>query len=302
MSDQDRKRYRLRKLRITRCDTVVAGANEHARVLIYKAAPPMADTGGMRGMTPQQRRRMQELRRRLEAGEITQAAFDAEMTRMKRMSKSADEGGDTMPDDDQLTELARAIDEAVTQATGPLAEQIQTLTRERDEALAKAAPADGEDVLKGVPEAVRKRLEDAEAVAKAARERVERMEDEADTARWLDVAKGLDHVARAPEPGGNGVASLAGHLKAVAKADPAAAEALVKTLTAANTAIASSELLKATGSASAQLSDTRTELAQAAEAIRKANPTLTAVQAEVQALQANPDLARRVRDEEYAHA
>jgi hypothetical protein len=294
------RRYKLTKLRIERCDLVTAGANQHAQVLLFKAAPK-GDGMDMAGMDPAMRRRMAELRRRLEAGEITQAEFDAEMARMKArgkpgMSKGAEgaapdlEGGDPMSDTDQLAELAKAIDDAVAKATAPLTDQIATLERERDEAVAKAAPPP--DPLAGIPADIRKRLDDQAL-------EIEKMRDERETERWTGVAKGYDRIAKAAAPGGNGVDELAAALKTVAKTAPAEAlDAILRALGAGQDAAEVDPSTTEIGSAGSPATVGQAEATVTAKAaeVKKGEPRLTDAQALAKALDdleiTDPDVVR----------
>lgn len=75
----------------------------------------------------------------------------------------------------EITEadVTAAVEKAVSEAVAPLNEQIATLTAERDTLKAAGAPTTTEDdVLKSLPESVRKMLDEREADLKKAREEI----------------------------------------------------------------------------------------------------------------------------------
>lgn len=235
-----RRRYRLTKLEINRNDLVTAGANQHSQVVLFKSAMPEGIPQSAQGADPDL------------------------------------EGGDTMPETDQLAELAKSVEEAVAKATGPLTDQITALTAERDELLAKADATDPvEKALAELPEPVRKRLEAAEADAQAAREAIAKMEDERLTERYHAVAQGFAKVARAAAPGGNAVAELGEALKAIAKLDTDALDAVLRALAAGQERATAADEAAEIGSAGARPEGqaTATVMAKANE-LKAADPTL----------------------------
>lgn len=291
-----RKAFSLRKLEITRCDTVTAGANQDARILLFKAAPGWLKPGQKCPKCGQ------TMAKAVASGE------KCPMCGQTKTAKAAPEGGD-MPDTEQLAELRKAIDEAVAEATKPLQEQLDTQATEKNEfeaavkALAEAeVEADPSKIDKAaLPEAVRKRLEDLEAGAKADRARVAKMRDAADVARWTGVAKGLDLVAKAAEPGGDAVAELATVLKGIEGSDAPAGtvDRLVDTLTTAQARLSESELFREAGAGGESLGGAEGQLEAAAKALQT-KEGLTSAQAYRKAAESNPDLVRKLKEEARA--
>lgn len=225
-------------------------------------------------------------------------------------------GGNMPSEQEQLDQLRKQLDDAeaaVEQANAERDEAQAEATELKDqkaefEAAVEAAEAEADpaeiDKAK-LPEAVRKRLDEAEAIAKAAEERVAKIEHEQAAARWLEVAKGLPFVAIAKKVGGDAAADTGALLHSIAKAAGAdSAEQLVALLEMAQERLAKSELLRekgvnGTGSA---VGDAGAQLQKAADDIRKAAPNLTAAQAYAQAVVGNPKLALEAQQEDIAHA
>lgn len=275
---------RLRKLRLTRVDTVSAGANvdpltgEGAKILLYKSAESAATTNG----------------------------------------------GAPMPtEDEQLAVLAKAIEDAtapaVAAAVDPVKAELDTLRKQYDdektafESAVKAAAdaeaeADPEKIDKSsLPEPVRKRLEALEAQALVDRQAVEKMADKAETAKWAEVAKGLPHVAVSKAIGGDAHTDLTLLLKRIAKdSGVEVADQVADMLGQADEKLEQSALLGEAGgqSGEATLSDADAALEKAAdkvlaEAIGKGED-MTRSQAVTKALNADPALARRVVEASHA--
>jgi hypothetical protein len=265
---------RLRKLRLTRVDTVTAGANvdpltgEGAKILLYKSAS----------------------------------------------SATTENGGAPMPtEDEQLAVLAKAIEDAAataaTAALEPVQAKLDALQKQYDDeratfdAAVKAAQeaeaeADPTKIDKAaLPEPVRKRLEALEAQAEVSRQAVEKMADERDTAKWSEVAKGLPRVAVAKALGGNAQADLTALLKRIAKdAGVEVAEQVAEVLGQADEKLEQSHLLGEAGGGpgEGQLSDADAALEKAAQALMTADPELTHPAAVTKAANADPALARRL--------
>lgn len=259
---------RLRKLKLTRVDTVTAGANvdrltgEGAKILLYKSAE----------------------------------------------SATTENGGAHMPtEDEQLAQLRKATDAAVAAAVdaavAPVKTELANLrkqydTEKADFEAAVSAAADPEKIDKSaLPEPVRKRLEELEAQAKTDRDAVAKMADERDAARWATVAKGLTHVAVAKQAGGDGPGELAQLLQRIEKdAGAETAERVTEVLAAAEAKVSDSKLLSEVGAPASggPLSDADTALDQAAAALMQTDPALTKAAAISKAAIANPQLAERV--------
>lgn len=289
MPERSRATY-LRKLKVQRVDVVHAGANPHARILIHKSAD--YECPGCSG--------------------VSKALDNVKPAPGKKcpvcghvVPMPTSKGASEMPDTD-LSELQKALDAAVAAAVEPLQKQLDQYATEKAafEEAVKAA-ADPESVDKAdLPEPVRKRLEEAEAVAKAAEARIAKMEDDADTARWTGVAKGLDLVAVAKDINGDGVADLAQLLKDVNKgAGAKAADYLAELLAAGQKKLAESELLAEAGSAGAPAAGaSEGALEKAAQELMKAETGLTFAQAITKAAEANPALAAAAQEEMLTNA
>lgn len=283
---------KLRKLRITRVDRVWAPANGDAegplaRIVLAKAREPKADPNHDHSD--------------LAPGERCKGCAWT-----KPMAKSATDPGGGMPTEtEQLEQLRKDMDAAVAagvaEATAPLQAQVDQFTAEKTEfEAAVAATTDPDEIDKSaLPEPVRKRLEEAEAVAKAAEDAVAKMRDDAEAARWLDVAKGLPFVAISKDVGGDAAAETGALLHSIAKAagaEPAAQ--LLGVLEAAQSKLAQSELLKAAGKdGRGPVGGAEERLQKAASDIRKAAPELSDAQAYAQAVAGNPALALEAQKE-----
>jgi hypothetical protein len=206
------------------------------------------------------------------------------------------ETGDTMPE--EVTKTDEAPAEPVAAEPAPVEDAPADEPAAEPEPAPEADDEEIDDVAEvdkaALPASVRKALEQAQAVAKAAEARVAKMEDERDAARWLEVAKGLPFVAVAKKVGGNAAEDTAALLHGIAKAaGPQPAGQLVALLESAQERLAQSELLKSKGAdgTSNTFGDAEAQLQKAAADIRKAAPGLTAAQAYKQAVDGNPDLA-----------
>lgn len=293
----ERQATYLRKLKVKRVDVVHAGANADARILIHKSADyacPTCEPVGkaLDNLKPSPGKKCPACGRVMPTAEKT--------------SKGAE-----MPDTD-LTALQEAIDAAVAAAVDPLQKQLDAHATEKAEfEKAVAETADPDEIDKSaLPEPVRKRLEEAEAVAKSVSERIAKMEDEQDTARWLAVAKGLSHVAVAKTlPSGvakadaDAVADLADLLKDVNKGAGAEAADYLATLLRTNEKrMAESELLAEAGSDTTARGDADGALEKAAAELMKSDGALTLPQAIAKAAEANPALAAATQTEVWSHA
>lgn len=374
-----RQATRLHKLRITRCDIVTRGANQHAAILIHKAAMTCPECGATMTGPMKPGDACPECGHKMTAGDMSVAkamkteggrSFPAgdyayvpdpnspstwklrltstpgaapdpgivgaalaalgpgfrgqkvqipagDLAAVKAKVRAAWrkahpgaadadvpailKGGDTMSDAEQLAELRKAIDAAVAEATAPLQAELDRYGVEKAAFEEAVKAAKGDEINKAdLPEAVRKKLEDAERVAKAAEERIAKLEDQRDTERWTSVAKGLDMVAVAKAAGGDAVGELATLLKSVNKAAPDAVDALVELLTVAQTRASESALLREAGAAAAEgLGDAEAQLEKVASEIRKADGNLTPAQAYREAIKRDPALAARAQKEAF---
>lgn len=186
-----------------------------------------------------------------------------------------------------LEELTKALEKSAETIDAQAAEIIK-LKAERDEAVAKAKDADkaektDEELLKSVPESIRKRLADAEASTAAANAAIEKMRDDRELADRITKAK-ADGIAEPDKVGG--ILHRMTKNKATAE-DTAEIERLLKAAAAQDK---TSELYKSRGSSTASDGDPEVLLKAKAEDIRKAKPTLTFEQAYSEAMEANPAL------------
>jgi hypothetical protein len=284
---------KLRKLRITRVDRVWAPANGDADGPLARIVLAKAKTGPMANSNH-------------DHSDIAPGERCTGCGYVQPMEKS-DPGG-SMPTETEAAEGLQKTDEADAPAPEPVAEST-----EAPEPAETAAPAeadtettddgeDGEDVDKALPESVRKRLEHAEAVAKAAEARVAKMEFEAEAKRWHEVAKGLPFVAVAKKVGGDAATDTGALLHSIAKAAGAdAAGQLVAVLESAQARLAQSELLKAKGrdGAASPTGSASADLEKAAQEIRKENPALSGAQAYARAVEVNRELALKANEETW---
>lgn len=166
---------------------------------------------------------------------------------------------------------------------------LQDVIKAKDDEIAKLAagkPAEGdeEEVLKALPESIRKRLEAAEADARSAREEIQKAKDAAEMAEAIAKAKALQMGD--PEKIGGLLLRIRKGATTVADADEI--EAVLKS--AAEIA-AKSPLFKAIGSAAAVDGDPEDLLKAKADEIMKASDgKISFAQAYDKALTDNPAL------------
>lgn len=174
-----------------------------------------------------------------------------------------DEGGD----DDSEAESVGEDDNASTSSEDGMTKSMS------------GQPQSEEEILKSLPEAVRKRLEDAEKIAKDASEAVAKLNEE--KAQNEAVALAKSYLGKA-----SGDATVLGGL--LRKADDAEKAEIAKLLKAHNAALASAQIFSAVGDTGSETDETAQINKRAAE-IRKADPKITPEQAVAMALEENPD-------------
>ena len=187
-----------------------------------------------------------------------------------------------------LEELTKALEGATATIEAQTAE-ITKLKAERDEAVTKAkekAKEKGEEksedeLLKNVPESIRKRLADAEKASSDAKEAIEKMRDERELNERIAKAK-ADGIHEADKVGA--ILHRVTKGKATAE-DTAEIERLLKAAAAQDK---TSELYKARGSSVAVEGDPEAILKAKAAEIRKGKPELSDAVAYDMALQQNP--------------
>lgn len=152
-------------------------------------------------------------------------------------------------------------------------------------AKSKATPADEEaEILKSLPESIRKRLEDAEAAKVAAEAEVQKRKDDAEKAEAIAKAKSLN--VGNPEAVGDLLLRVRKGL--TTQDDAATLEALLKS---AGEIAAKSPLFKSIGSAASTEGDPEALLkAKAEEIVEKSGGKTSFAQAYDQALAENPAL------------
>lgn len=281
-------------------------ANEQARVLIVKAKKKPKPAGYMP-----------------EAGSGDENASDEESEDdLKNLKKAHDDikaraalslsGGD--PDNEAAALAAASIKEyemdieSLSKALEDAEAKLTTLTKRVDEAesaladahevikakdaeittLAKSRGSETEDdaeeaFFKSLPAKVRKRLEDSEAIAKAAQAELSAMREKAETSEAIAKAKAYKI----------GDAAVVGPLMLrIAKGTTTQAdvEVLEGILKGAGEVSEKSDLFRSIGSDSASDSDPESLLKAKAEEIRKANSGMSFEQAYEKALVMNPAL------------
>lgn len=189
----------------------------------------------------------------------------------------------------KLTDLAKRADDAEA-ALASAQDVIKAKDAEMAEMKAKKGydmkkedDEDEDEVMKSLPEAVRKRLEETEAKAKEASEALAKMRQEAETKEAIAKAKDL----------GFGDAEKVGPLllrvaKGMTTADDA--QAIEQLLKSAGQVSDKSDLFKAVGSDTAVDGDPEAMLKAKAEELRKSNDKLTREQAYALAMDQNPGL------------
>lgn len=222
-------------------------------------------------------------------------------------------GGSPM-DMEQLTEKLDKIEkslETVQAENATLKGQLDTVTKERDAALAevevekakKVPPkkqADGgaddpdadDEVMKGLPKAVLERIEKSEKDAKELRDQIEKERDERDELAQIEKVRATG-LADADKFG-----KLL-HRVAKGKSTPEDADGISELLTKAKALQDGGALLfTRIGKASANdgsANDAAGQLEEATTAIQKAKPALTREQAYAEACDANPKLYDELR-------
>lgn len=178
--------------------------------------------------------------------------------------ETEDEGGD---DDDSDGESVGEDDNASTTSEDGMTKSMS------------GQPQTEEEILKSLPESVRKRLEDAEAVAKAASEAVAKLNEEKAQAEAVTLAK--SYLGKA-----SGDADVLGTL--LRKASDEEKAEIAKLLKAHNAALSAAQVFTAVGDTGSE-TDEVAQLNKRATEIRKSNPKITPEQAIAMALEENPD-------------
>jgi predicted transcriptional regulator len=280
---------RITKLKLTEVSMVDEGDNPGAMVEILKRREPSTE-----GLAKALSECMEA------AGELSELA--AGEGGMEGVEKAARILGDMDMDIDQLNERLGQIETSletitkerddlsakVTELTG----QLETVTKERDDAVAKGGDdkGDDEDILKGLPEPIRKRLEDAEKAAKEASEAVEKARDENDL---------KEQVAKVRELGVKDADGMGAVLHRIAKgkSKPEDAAKVVELITIAkNVGEKSDQLFEAIGKAGGKPGEgagadaATATLNERIEGILKAKPGTSREAAYAEVIDADPKL------------
>jgi len=158
--------------------------------------------------------------------------------------------------------------------------EIETLTKSAEVA---AEPAAEEDVLKSLPESIRKRLEESEAKAQAAQAEIAKMREQSELTEA--IAKAKDIKVGSPEVVGPLLLRVAKGMTTVE--DAATLETLLK---GAGEVADQSALFKSVGSDAAVDGEPEELLKAKATEIQKVNTGMTFEQAYVKAMEENPSL------------
>lgn len=282
----------LKNMKVREISIVDDGDNPHADVLIFKRRDAEGEPTAV-------------LKAKFEtvsvlAGTVMELA--AGIAGEEGVEKARTILGGMNMDLEQLNERLGEIEtnlETVTKARDDLQSQLDAanarlseVEKERDDAVAKAKPsADEDEILKSLPEPVRKRLEDAERVAREATEAVEKAASEREQGEYVSKARALK-VVDADGVGGLMYRIAKGKTSAE---DAAKFEAILKQAGTINDK--GEKLFEAIGKSQggdAEDGEAQSELDEAITNIQKAKPSLTREQAYAEALDANPGLYDRI--------
>lgn len=183
--------------------------------------------------------------------------------------------------------------------------EVQAYIEDLEKKAAAGEPASGgapqgadEDILKNLPESVRKVVEDARKEAAEARKQAEDAQSVAKAEREARVmaeftkrAEALTHLPAKPE-------DFAKVLKSLHEAAPEAFAAVEKVLQGANEALKQSDLFREVGKGgSGTGGSAMAEIEAVAAELQKADPQLTREQAIEKVMNQRPDLVKKYREE-----
>lgn len=284
-------------------------ANGEARVLIVKAKGACSMEKSMEFLDededendeeakPKNGYAMKKFREALEDAELNDEQMDA-VNKAVGAYASAISGTTTASAAKEKTMDLEALSKALGEAEAKLvalekrADEAEAELAEKDEVIKqkdaelegvkKSAGNDEEEILKSLPESIRKRLEESEAAAKEAADSIAKMKEDADT---------KDAIAKAKSFGVGDADKVGPLLMRVAKGvttqdDAAYLESMLKGV---GEVAGKSALFKSIGTASAVEGEPEAQLQAKADEIRKENSKLTKEQAYAQAVEANPQL------------
>lgn len=283
-----KRTHRITKLRLGEVSFVDEGDNPGAEVLITKRRDVL-DTEIIKG-------RLADLGELV--GEIAELA--AGSGGMEGVEKAATILGGVNMDIDQLNERLEQIETDLTNVTkakdkaeADLAEAnsaLATANAEIEKLKAGTVDTDEDDILKGLPQPVRDRIEKAEKAAADALESVEKSRDEAELNANIEKVRAL---------GVKDAEGLGGVLHRITKgkSTPEDGAKVVELLTIAkqvgdkgNALFEAIGVAKGKEAAATDADEAQGKLDEAIDAIMKAKPALTREQAYTEALDANPGL------------
>jgi hypothetical protein len=236
---------RLKKLRLTELSLVDSPANADAVVTLAK---------------------------RYDEEEIEKDASDEGAEDEMEMDEEMEEGFDDSEADE--TDLS-LVEEGDSDSTTTEDDSMSKAATEYQDKQGESA----EDVMKNLPESVRKMIEDATAAATAATEQVAKMQEE--KAQTEAIAKATSIVGKA-----SGKVDLVASLLRKANADEAAE--IERVFKAHNAALDAAQTFAAVGDLGSD-SDDASRITKHADELRKSNPKLTREQAIAKAMEENPD-------------
>lgn len=285
----------LTDMTIDEISLVDDGANEGAKVLIVKAKskPPVnvdeeldpneeendndADDKGMKKSAHSGQAASGGNPVNPDAADLAAASLKEFRMDIETLSKALEDA------EAKLTALEKRASDAETALVDAEA-VIKAKDAEIAEITKAAEPTGDDEIIKSLPESIRKRLEDADAAAKAAAEEVAKMKEQTETAEYIAKAKAL---------GAGDADKLGGLLMRVAKGktteeDAATFETMLK---AANAQGQVAALFKSVGSDSAVDGNPGDLLQAKADEIHKAaDGKMTKEQAYAKAMDENPEL------------
>ena len=225
--------------------------------------------------------------RRLRSVKLDEISFvgkgdnpEAHVLLLKMKQDETDVNNDTKGDSNMDAKLKKELEDKIAALEKEKADLIQEKADFEKAADAKAKGVkkeEGEDIYKGLPEAVVKEIE-------SNRERIAKMEDDNLTREYVSKAAEVTLVGKADE--------LGDMLKAVAKTDPTMADKILTVFKTAQARIKEGNLLGEVGkedSSNAGATAYDKIVAKAVE-LRKASPALTEAQAFTKVYDSDSDL------------
>lgn len=270
---------KLKNLVINRVDLVDAGDNPEAFITLFKRKE---EEGGWQQALDGFIKKLENLL--FEKGDGKKVAFnldeflknlpeDQRVPLQELLQKAEDNSGDTK--DAEIAGLKEKIAE--------LEARLKDVDKSKP-------PVD--DVMKDLPEEIRKRLEESDKRADEALEKLQKMQDQAETVEYLAKARQFDSLPVKPEEFGL-------VLKSIAKANLDAYTKVEAVLLAANEACKKGNIIdKQIGSDGADSGgDAWAAVEAKAGELMKSNPSMTKEQAQTKVLRDNPELYGKYQKE-----